>query len=49
MIIVIVGNVVDGTEAFGPFKTYEEASEWAERHATEDDWHVTEVQSPSGV
>lgn len=43
--IVITGNPVDGCEYFGPFKTHEKATDYAERYL-DGDWWVTTLYKP---
>ena len=44
--VLAVGNAFDGISLYGPFNNGEEASEYAERHAREDDWHVVPIIEP---
>jgi hypothetical protein len=47
MIIVMIGNLIDGFEFWGPFDTFEHAENYAQSHAKDGDWLVTEVNNPS--
>lgn len=46
MHIVIAGNVVDGLEFFGPFKTSEHAVEWAAKYVREGEWTIAPLHEP---
>ena len=49
MHIIIVGNPVSGLEFIGPFKTGEDAVEWANRDAHIDaDWWVAPLEAKDG-
>ena len=44
MHVVLVGNPVDGVEVFGPFKTGDDAVEWASAYCRDDrDWWVARL------
>lgn len=48
MLIVMIGNPVDGFEFFGPFQDYEDATTWATEKGNPDDpWWVVEVAGPN--
>ena len=42
--IVLVGNPIDGINVFGPFRDYQDASDWAEG-CDNDNW-ITELEKP---
>ena len=44
MWIVIVGNPLDGLAFHGPFEYSDSAVDWAEIHAVDSDWWVSEVE-----
>lgn len=46
MIIVIIGNPIDGFEYYGPFDTHQQAADWGE-DLVSGDWWVTIVESPA--
>ena len=48
MYIIIVGNVIDGVELYGPFADVEEAQEYAEsdRQIRHDEWHIVHLIAP---
>lgn len=39
--IVMVGNIGDGYTAHGPFASFDEAAEWAQKHAADYSWVMT--------
>lgn len=48
MWIVISGNPIDGCSFYGPFKTRDQANDWADRNvANEYDWWVTNLEEPT--
>ena len=46
MFIVITGDPVDGFSHIGPFKTMEDAIEWAQTHKSTD-WWAAPLRSPT--
>jgi hypothetical protein len=51
MHIVMTGNPVDGFEVLGPFATYDEASEWAERNDRkfENSWWILPLRAQEEI
>jgi hypothetical protein len=43
MLTVAVGNSFDGIQLHGWFEGAEEASSWAERNVTDEDWHIVPI------
>lgn len=48
MWIVMIGNIVEGFRAVGPFSSSEEAIEWAEQEK-EPDWTIMELEEKLGL
>ena len=48
MFVLVVGNVVDGLEFYGPFETTEEAGEFAGEGGVwvDRDWTIAELLNP---
>lgn len=46
MIIIIIGNPVEGFEYFGPFDSIDQATDWG-ADLVQGDWWVTVVESPA--
>ena len=44
--LVLIGNVIDGVEFFGPFDTHEDALEYASRHHGGAEWHIGTLNEP---
>lgn len=44
VVVLLVGNVVDGIAVYGPFMSSEDALVWAEENNL-DEWHVANVES----
>ena len=47
MIIVIVGNILDGLEIYGPFEDMEDARHWAECRYFSDEWLAHRITNPN--
>ena len=45
--IVITGNPVDGLFFYGPFKTAEDANEWADAEQSDQEWWVAPLDEPT--
>jgi hypothetical protein len=43
MYVLVVGNIIDGIELYGPFKTAELANDYGDRDFDHTDWVVTEL------
>jgi len=43
--IVITGNPVDGLFFYGPFKTAEDANEWADAEQSDKEWWVSHLDN----
>lgn len=46
MHVVLVGDPINGTEVFGPFKTGPEAEKWAATYAI-DNWVIAPLKAQS--
>lgn len=46
--ILIVGNVFDGHEFYGPFADFEEAAEWADNNI-DSEWLVAKLTGKEGT
>lgn len=49
MIVIIYGNIIDGSHIIGPFKDFDEANSFAERKLKDDDWHSVKLVRPRDV
>ena len=47
--VVVIGNPFDGLTIHGSFSDLELASEWAERKAGGDDWHVVYLYEAKNI
>lgn len=47
--IILGGNPVDGTEAYGPFSNGDDATRWAETDCPWDDWFLMKLKSTKEV
>jgi hypothetical protein len=45
-IVIIYGNIIDGSNVIGPFQTWEETYNFAEKYLQANDWHATELNNP---
>lgn len=45
-IVIIYGNIIDGSNVIGSFASWEEVNSFAEYYLQSDDWHATELVNP---
>jgi hypothetical protein len=44
--MVVIGNIFDGFSFYGPFATFDDASDWADTNAISSEWWVASVEIP---